>query len=358
MGAGPGGLAAAMLLRHAGCEVTVLERRESVGGRTSSIRAEGFRFDLGPTFFLYPRVLAEVFRTVGRDLYAEVPMARLDPQYRIEFGAGGRIDATADETRMDEQIARLSPGDVGNFRRYMQENREKLRRFRPALESAFSGWGDLTSPDLIKALPILRPWSSVDGDLKRFFSDERLRIAFSFQSKYLGMSPFRCPSLFTILAFLEYEHGVWHPYGGCGQISERMAEIAVEMGVEVRTGEAVESLEFVGRRAVAARTGQKSYPLDSLVINADFARAMERLVPDRLRSRWSDRSLEKKKYSCSTYMMYLGLDGEAPDLPHHTIRIAENYKENLADIEDRHVLSDDPSIYVQNACVTDPTLAP
>ncbi|MEM9703467.1 MAG: FAD-dependent oxidoreductase, partial [Planctomycetota bacterium] len=124
VGAGPGGLAAAMLLRHAGCEVTVLERRESVGGRTSSIRAEGFRFDLGPTFFLYPRVVAEVFRTVGRDLYAEVPMARLDPQYRIEFGAGGRIDATADETRMDEQIARLSPGDVGNFRRYMQENRE------------------------------------------------------------------------------------------------------------------------------------------------------------------------------------------------------------------------------------------
>ncbi|QDT39292.1 phytoene desaturase family protein [Stratiformator vulcanicus] len=357
-GAGPGGLAAAMLLRHAGCQVSLYERRPSVGGRTSSIRAEGFRFDCGPTFFLYPRVLQEVFSAVGRDLADEVPMARLDPQYRLIFGQGGQLDATRDVEKMERQIASINPRDVGNFERYLTENRHKLEKFRPALESPFSKLTDLMSPGLIAALPVLRPWLSVDGDLKRYFKDQRLRIAFSFQSKYLGMSPFRCPSLFSILAFLEYEHGVWHPYGGCGQISERMAEIAVEMGVELHTAEPIEEILFDGRKAVGVKTASGEESCDALVINADFARAMQRLVPDTIRRRWTDRKIEKKEFSCSTYMMYLGIEGLEEQLQHHTIYISENYDRNLREIESDHVLSDDPSVYVQNAGITDDSLAP
>ena len=94
IGAGPGGLAAAMLLAKSGARVRILERLPQVGGRCGAIEVDGFRFDMGPTFFLYPRVLREIFAAVGRDLFAEVPMVRLDPQYRIAFGAGGKIDAT------------------------------------------------------------------------------------------------------------------------------------------------------------------------------------------------------------------------------------------------------------------------
>ena len=113
VGAGPGGLASALQLAHAGARVTILEKQSWVGGRTATFEQHGFRFDIGPTFFLYPRVLQEIFRSIGLDLMSEIPMRRLDPQYRISFAAGGRIDATPDIAAMEEQIAQFSPQDRG-----------------------------------------------------------------------------------------------------------------------------------------------------------------------------------------------------------------------------------------------------
>jgi phytoene desaturase len=301
--------------------------------------------------------LEEVFRAAGTTLRAEVEMVRLDPQYRIQFGAGGKLDCTPDITAMERQIAALSPADAPGFRRFLNENRTKLALMEPCLESAFLGWQDLVQARLLKMLPMLRPHQSVDAYLKRFFTDDRVRLAFCFQSKYLGMSPFRCPSLFSILSFLEYEYGVFHPIGGCSAITAALARVAGRLGVEIRLDEPVEEILFAGRRAIGVRTATGTHRAEAVVVNADFARAMERLVPDRLRRRWTDRKLAKKKFSCSTFMMYLGIEGRF-ELPHHTIHIAEDYAKNLDDIENRHVLSGDPSFYVQNACVTDPGLAP
>ncbi len=357
IGAGPGGLAASMLLASQGRRVRILERLPRVGGRCSAIEENGFRFDLGPTFFLYPRVLKEIFASAGYDLFAEVPMSTLDPQYRLDFGQGGQLNATPDVQKMEAEIARLSPHDEGAFTRFMNDNREKLRRFRPILESPFSSVFDLLRPSTLKAVPWLRPWHSVGSELQSYFTDPRLVLAFSFQSKYLGMSPFQCPSLFTILAFLEHEYGVYHPTGGCSAVSERMAEIVQEMGVELHLNEPVEQLEFVDRQIAGVTTNRRHYPTNSLVINSDFARTMQRLVPDHLRRKWSDRKLAATKFSCSTFMMYLGVEG-LYDLPHHTIHIASDYHRNLDEIENQHVLSADPSFYVQNACVTDSSLAP
>jgi phytoene desaturase len=359
IGAGPGGLASAMLLAQAGLRVRVIERLPVPGGRTSTISTpDGFRFDLGPTFFLYPRVLEEIFATCGRDLRREVEMVRLDPQYRLIFGSGGELSCTPDVARMEAEVSRLSAADAGSFTRFMESTRRKFERFAPFLEQPFQSWRDLATPDLLKLMPLLKPWRSLDAELGTFFSDERIRLAFTFQSKYLGMSPFRCPSLFSILSFLEYEHGVFHPIGGCGAVSTAMARIAEEMGVEIRYEEPVESLEFAGRRITAVRTARGSYPADATVVNADFARTMTRLVPDALRRRWSDRKIASRRFSCSTFMLYLGIEGRYDDVAHHNIYLSDKYRENLADIERRHVLSADPSMYVQNACVTDPTLAP
>jgi len=359
IGAGPGGLATAMLLAKAGVRVRLLERLPVPGGRTSTITTpEGFRFDLGPTFFLYPRVLEEIFSACGYDLRDEVEMVRLDPQYRLVFGGGGELLATPDIPRMEAEVSRLSPADAGSFTRFMTATREKFTRFAPFLEQPFESWMDLATPDLFKLMPLLKPWKSLDAELGTFFSDERIRLAFTFQSKYLGMSPFRCPSLFSILSFLEYEHGVYHPVGGCGAVSTAMARLAQDMGVEIRYEEPVESLEFAGRRITAVHTPCGRYAADATVVNADFARSMTRLVPDRLRRRWSDRKISSRRFSCSTFMLYLGIDGCYDDVAHHNIYLSENYRDNLADIEHRHVLSRDPSMYVQNACITDPSLAP
>ncbi len=208
IGAGPGGLATSMLLARAGLDVTIVERMPRVGGRTSGIEGDGFRFDVGPTFFLYPQVIEGVFRAVGRDFATEVELRRLDPQYRLVFGQGGEIMATPDVARMSEAIAKLSPRDAPRFERFMRANRAKFERVRPCFEMPYLSARDVISMRMLALLPWLTPWRSLYDELKKFYHDPRVRPGMSFQSKYLGMSPFSCPSLFSILPFLEYEYPV------------------------------------------------------------------------------------------------------------------------------------------------------
>ena len=357
VGAGPGGLAAAMLARAAGAHVTVLEAAPRVGGRTAAIERDGFTFDVGPTFFLFPDIIREVFAAAGFDYDALVPMRRLDPMYRLRFADGRTFDASAHVERLKAEVARLDPADAAGVERYLADNRAKFEAFRPVLQKPFLGLGAFLDPAMAKALPYLRPWATVDGDLGRWFRNPDVRLAFSFQSKYLGMSPFKCPSLFTILAHIEYGHGVWHPLGGCNAIPRAMAGCLARMGVPLRLAEPVEEITFQGRRATDVRTAKGAYPADAVVVNADFAAAMRRMVPNHLRRRWTDERIAAKGYSCSTFMLYLGVEGTFPDLAHHTIALARDYARNIRDIEAGQAPAE-PSIYVQNGSVTDPSLAP
>jgi len=160
------------------------------------------------------------------------------------------------------------------------------------------------------------------------------------------------------LSVLEYEYGVFHPIGGCSAVTEAMARCAERLGVEIRLEDPVEEILFEGRRAVGVRTREGTFKADAVIVNADFARAMTRLVPEPLRPGWTDAKLAKKRFSCSTFMLYLGIEGRHRDIPHHNIYVARDYVRNLREIETEHLLSEDPSVYVQNACVTDPALAP
>src|SRR5215207_3002768 len=190
-GAGPGGLAAALLLAREGLRVTVFEKGNAVGGRTKTVTTPGgYRFDIGPTFFLYPRILADIFEACGQRLEDWVKLERLDPQYHLVFEGGGEIRATSDIPRLKDEIARLAPIDAHQLDRFLADNRRKLERFRPILEQDFSSLSSMASPALLQALPYLRPFSTVNQDLRRYFADPRVRLAFSLQTKYLGMSPF------------------------------------------------------------------------------------------------------------------------------------------------------------------------
>lgn len=349
-----------MQLAASGARVTVFEKDEVVGGRTRTLTSpEGYRFDLGPTFFLYPRIIREIFAACGADLDEEVELIQLDPQYRLIFEGKPTVtlEATGDLDRMEAAIAAFAPQDAAGVRRFMADNRWKLDAFKPVLEQPFSTTARMLGKDVLGSLPQLRPHLQVDDDLKRYFSDPRVRLAFSFQTKYLGMSPFKCPSMFTILSFLEYEYGVYHPRGGCGAVSDAMARVAERLGVDIRLNTPVDRVAFAGRRAIGIETGGRHVQADAVVINADFAHAVPRLVPDALRKAWSDRKIEKARYSCSTFMLYLGLEGEVPELAHHNVLLSETYQQNIHQIENG-ILPPEPSLYVQNASVTDPSLAP
>ncbi len=358
VGAGPGGLASAMLLARQGMRVTVFERDPVVGGRTRTITAPGgYKFDIGPTFFLYPRVLDEIFAACGERLADHVTLTRLDPQYHVVFEGGGEVRATPDLERLAAEIARMAPQDAANVERFFSENRKKLDLFRPILERPFGKPTDVISPAMLQALPMLRPFSSVDKDLRRYFSDPRVRLAFSFQTKYLGMSPFQCPSLFTILSFLEYEHGVFHPMGGCGAVSEAMARVARQLGADIRLGTGVDRVIYENDRAVGVEVNGERIAADAVVINGDFGHAARKLIPERYRPRWKDKKIAKARISCSTFMMYLGIEGDVGDLEHHTIYLSKDYEKNIRDISDCRI-PQDFSFYVQNPGRTDPSMSP
>ena len=358
VGAGPGGLASALLLAHSGLNVRVVEKTPYIGGRTRIVEHDGFKFDNGPTFFHFPEVIEEIFQAIGRDAHEELGLIPLDPSYRLVFGKGGAIDATCDLDAMTERVRELSGDkDAEGFKRYITENRMKLDRSRGCLQSPWKGASDLLSRRAMSAATVLRPWASVASDLERLFDDERVRLAMSFQTKYLGMSPFHAPSLFTILAFLEYEHGIFHAKGGLGSITTRMGEIAKEMGVKFELETEVEEVIIDGKTVKGIRTKDVDYMADKVIMNADFAHAMTTMIPNQKRKKWSNEKLQKKSYSCSTFMLYLGVD-KLYNEPHHQIYASSDYENSLKDIDNHKIPWNDPSIYVQNACITDPSMAP
>ena len=359
VGAGPGGLASALLLAAQGVKVDLFERDDVVGGRTQTLATpEGYRFDLGPTFFLYPKVLSQMFAAYGERLEDHVELKRLDPQYRLVFEGAGELSATPDVEKLTAEIAKIAPDDAKHVDRFFAHGRAKLKLFEPVLEQAFHQRRSLASRAMLAALPKLQPMTTVDGELRHFFKDPRVRLAFSFQTKYLGMSPFQCPSLFSILSFLEYEHGVYHPVGGCGAVSEAMAALARRMGVEIHLGTPVERVIYEDGVARGVVADGREVRTDAVVVNADFANAMPKLVPETARPRWRDKKIEKARLSCSTFMLYLGIKGSLPaDVAHHTILLAKDYARNIREISGG-ILSSEPSIYLQHAGYTDGGMAP
>ena len=171
---------------------------------------------------------------------------------------------------MVSQIRELCGEDNANgFRKYIEDNRTKLDLSKNCLNSPWRGPTDLLSRRAMRVAKVLRPWRSVSSDLSKVFSDERMQLAMSFQTKYLGMSPFQAPSLFTILAYLEYEHGVFHAEGGLGTITQKMGEIARDLGVDIRLNEPVNDFVFEGKKVVGAVTENGTYTADKFVMNVD-----------------------------------------------------------------------------------------
>lgn len=368
VGAGPGGLAAALMLGASGFRVTVYEAAPTIGGRTSRITladrndaSRRYHFDRGPTFFMMPYVLEEVFAAAGMRLGDFAECRRIDPMYRLVHGRTGAAPLTLDTTQniaeMARRISAIEPADGPAFERFIADNRIKLAKMTPILRSPIRSILDLLNRDAMKAGPTINPHQSLYKHLCGYFRSEHIRLSMSFQSKYLGMSPYECPSLFSILPFIEYEYGIWHPIGGCNALMSGLARACERVGVAIRTSAPVKQILFSGRSARGVETESGLFEHDDVVVNADAAWAIKNLIPAALRPRDTDAAIDAKRYSCSTFMLYLGLDGPV-DLPHHTIYISSDYKNNIDDIAIRGALSEDPSMYICNPCVTDPSLAP
>lgn len=357
VGAGPGGLAAAMLLSAQGMQVTVYEKQHVIGGRCSRVTIGDFSFDRGPTFLMMPALLEELFQMVERNVHDYVDMVELDPLYRLDFGEV-KLEPTLDRAKMKDMLSLQFPDVRKDYEAFLAIEGRKFEHVMPLLQRPFSSLRDYARLDVLRALPHLNAVQSVHKRLSRYFGDDRLRAAFSFQAKYLGMSPWECPGTFTILSYLEHQYGLFHPIGGVNRICHAMAAVVEEFGGQIEFGAGVDEIVVQGRQAQHLRLSSgHSVEFDHLVINAEFATAMTKLFKPGALRKHSAPHIDKKKFSCSTFMLYLGVNREI-DLPHHTIFFAEDYFKNVREITKLLTLSEDPSIYVHNPSRIDPTLAP
>ncbi len=357
VGAGPGGLCAGMLLSHRGFKVSIFDKNSEVGGRNRAIKLNGFTFDTGPTFLLMKGVLDEMFELCGRRSEDYLEFVNLNPMYRLIYD-DRELSVSSDRDTMRAELQRSFADTGEGYDRFITNERQRFNRLYPCMTRDYSSLRSFLSLDLLRALPWLAFPKSVFHNLGQYFDQEKMRLAFSFQSKYLGMSPWDCPALFTMLPYLEHDYGIYHVMGGLNQIATAMAQVITETGGAVHTDTPIASL-IVDNGAVKGVTLHNGDTVlaDEVIINADFAYAMSNLVEPKLLHKYAPAKLEQRDYSCSTFMLYLGLD-TVYDLPHHTIVFAKDYQTNIRNIFSHKILTDDFSFYVQNASVTDASLAP
>ncbi len=357
VGAGPGGLCAGMLLSQRGFKVSVFEKHADVGGRNRPIQMNGFTFDTGPTFLLMKGVLDEMFQMAGRKTEDYLTCKALSPMYQLRY-EDRELMVYPERDQMRAELDRVFGDGAAGYEQFLSRERDRFQALYPCITRDYSRLSSFLSLDLLKALPWLAFPKSVFTNLGQYWQSEKLRLAFSFQSKYLGMSPWECPALFTMLPYLEHEYGIYHVEGGLNRISAAMADVIRENGGEIHLSTGVQSLIIKNKTVTGVQLDNgETIEADDVVINADFAHAMSQLVKPEQLSKYRPEKLARLEYSCSTFMLYLGLD-KRYDLPHHTIVFARDYATNIQNIFNHKTLTDDFSFYVQNACVSDATVAP
>ncbi|WP_293441846.1 phytoene desaturase [Planktotalea sp.] len=361
IGAGLGGLSAAMRLGAKGYAVTVLDRLDRTGGRGSSIEQDGHRFDLGPTIVTVPDVFERLWADCGRDFHADVDLRPLEPFYEVRWPDGTKFHASSDDDKMLAEVTKLSPNDVKGFKKFLKDAHA---RYVIGFE------GMVAKPmhrawETIKVLPTfarLRADRSIYGLAASRVKDERLRMALSFHPLFIGGDPTHVTSIYALVAHLEKTYGVHYAMGGVQAIADAMADVVRAQGGVVKQNVTVDEI-LVDQGAAKAVRLKDGSELDAplIVSNADAGHTYSHLLRNHKKRRWTPKKIAGKRWSMGLYVWYFGTKGTADkwaDVGHHTIANGPRFKGLLKDIFMRGKLADDMSLYIHRPCVTDKSAAP
>jgi phytoene desaturase len=361
IGAGLGGLSAAMRLGAKGYQVTLLDRLDRAGGRGSSITENGHRFDLGPTIVTVPQVFRDLWAECGRDFAADVDLRPVDPYYEIRWRDGSTFRVRQDDDAMLEEVRRLSPRDVPGYQKFLKDSEARY-------QFGFEGLGRRPMNklgDLLREVPgfvRLRADRSVYGHAKARVRDPRLRMALSFHPLFIGGDPTHVTSMYILVSHLEKAFGVHYAMGGVQAMADAMVRVIEDQGGAVRQGVEVDEIRTSGGRATGVVTTEgEDIAADIVVSNADPGHTYSRLLRKTPRRRWTDRRLDRSRWSMGLFVWYFGTKGTKDkwrDVGHHTILNGPRYTGLLHDIFMRRHLARDMSVYLHRPSVTDPGVAP
>jgi phytoene desaturase len=358
IGSGFGGLAAAVRLGARGYRVTVLEKLDAPGGRAYVFRQDGFTFDAGPTIVTAPFLFEELWTLCGRRLGDDVELRPMSPFYRLRFHDGETFDCCGDPAAMRAEVTRLSPADLAGYERFMRTSEATCRiGFEQLGHVHFGAWTEMARivPEMVR----LESYRSVYGLVAKHVKDPRLRIALSFHPLLIGGNPFAASSIYSLIAALERRWGVHFAMGGTGRLVQGLVGLIERQGNAVRCGQEVRGITVKNGAATGVRLASgDEIRADIVVSNADSAWTYRYLLPPEARRRWTDRRIERARYSNGLFVWYFGTRRRYPAVAHHTILLGPRYRELLDDIFRRKVLAQDFSLYLHRPTATDPSLAP
>ena len=358
IGAGFGGLALAIRLQSAGIATTVVEARDKPGGRAYVWEREGFTFDGGPTVITDPACLRELWALSGDDLARDVDLMPVTPFYRLQWTDGSHFDYSNNEAELRAEINRVAPGDLPGYLEFLD--------FAAAVyEEGYVKLGHvpfLNFKAMIKAAPALmkhQAWRSVYSRVSGFVKSEKLRQALSFHTLLVGGNPMATSSIYALIHKLEMDGGVWWARGGTNRLVAGMVALFERLGGEIRLSDPVVHIHTVGNRASEVETASGwRERFDAVASNGDLMHTYRDLLKDSPRGVSMTKSLERKKWSPSLFVVHFGIEGRFPQIPHHMILFGPRYKGLLDDIFDHGVLPRDFSIYLHHPTASDPSMAP
>lgn len=359
VGAGVGGLTAAMRLAHAGLKVTLYEKQGGPGGRCGEIRVGPYRFDLGPTILLLPHVLEDAFAAVGKRLSDYLDLRRCDPHYRVHFTDGERVTLHRDAATTRAELERIEPGSGAAYEKFLARGKvQHDAAFSRFVTKHFSSVLQFVQPKNLPGLFRSGALETLWPHVSRYFKSEHLRQTFSFQTMYLGLSPQQAPSVFSLLPYTEATHGIWFPMGGLHAVPLALEKVGRELGVSFQFERPVKRVlvenGVAGGVELADGTVDRA---DVVVVNADYAWASRHLLPGPLAARRTQK-LEGQRFTSSGLMFYWGLKRRAEGLLHHNVFFGEDFSGSFDDLFERGRVPADPSFYVNAPCRTDAAFAP
>jgi phytoene desaturase len=346
IGAGMGGLALALRLAHRGEKVLVLEQTDQIGGRNRRLQVGEAVFDSGPSLLMMLDPFETLYRDVGDDLYQRLDVRLCDPSYRVFYRDGTQIEGTANVAKMVRQLKALGlESDAERFPVFLGELADLYNASIPLfVRKNYYSPLDFALPHHLYAVTRHKMLSNLKKRVDHWFTDPRLRMLFSFQTMYLGLSPFEAPYVYATLTYMEFGQGIWYPMGGLSRIADDIAEMAMDRGAEIRLNCEVKSID---KSSVSLESGE-TIRAKAVVSNADLPYAERALL---------NRSAKKRRYSCSAFMMYIDYRGELPAFEHHNVVFGADFQQNLDDIFHKNELPKDPAFYICASSKTDPSMA-
>lgn len=348
IGAGPGSLATAMLLSQLDYEVSIYEKNDRIGGRTALHKMGKYSFDIGPSALTMTHVLTSLFMDCKRDILDYVSLLPINPIHTLYF-KDISFPLFSDQASTKKVIATYFPGEEYGFDRFMRENTKKMLYLTPLNQFNYSSLFDFFRPTTLRALPSLTLGRSLMDDLARYFNSKHLRLAFSLQMRYLGMSPWDISASYSIIPFSEYYYGTYHPIGGQNKIVEAMQQVITENKGKLFFNSEVTEFEIDDKKITGAKLANgQVIEADYYFTNLDFIHSMTTEKTNKA---------DTKEYSSSAFMLYLGLNKEFP-FSHQSIIFPSDYRKFSINTMHKKILSKDLAVHITNPSATDNTMAP